>query len=373
MIINRHNYEEYFILYLDNELDSEKRQLVEQFAQQNPDLKAELDILMQSKLSPDDTINFAGKEALMIQSNGDFDINKYEERLISYIDNELNSEERKQVEKFANANPLIHAELQVLQRTKLQPETITFPDKASLYREEQKTRVVGMRWWRIAAAAVLLLGISTTAIVLVNRKDDNGIVANNGGSKQAQQKATDENNNEAAKKSLNDTKENPTEKVPSINGNRTEQLAIANHDRKVEIVKENKTQHQEEAQQQPEVVKARDNGLPIPAKDHPIFKEEIVMKDPNEENTLTKTKGTKVNIDVTSKPPKTSDNPEASGVVADNPDAIYASADENSGKKNKLRGFFRKVTRTFEKRTNIKATNDDDDRLLIAGLAIKLN
>ena len=48
---------------------------------------------------------------------------------------------------------------------------------------------------------------------------------------------------------------------------------------------------------------------------------------------------------------------------------IYAS--ENGGRKNKLRGFFRKVTRNFEKRTNIEAT-DEDERLLIAGLAIKL-
>ena len=45
--------------------------------------------------------------------------------------------------------------------------------------------------------------------------------------------------------------------------------------------------------------------------------------------------------------------------------------DAEPGKKNKLRGFFRKVTRTFEKATNIKAT-DDEDRLLLGGLAIKL-
>jgi hypothetical protein len=38
--------------------------------------------------------------------------------------------------------------------------------------------------------------------------------------------------------------------------------------------------------------------------------------------------------------------------------------DAEPGKKNKLRGFFRKVTRTFEKTTNIKAT-DDEDRLLL--------
>jgi hypothetical protein len=45
-------------------------------------------------------------------------------------------------------------------------------------------------------------------------------------------------------------------------------------------------------------------------------------------------------------------------------------ASEKSG--GGLRGFLRKVTRNIEKRTNIKAT-DDDDRLLIAGLAIKMN
>ena len=45
--------------------------------------------------------------------------------------------------------------------------------------------------------------------------------------------------------------------------------------------------------------------------------------------------------------------------------------EKSSGNKG-LRGFLRKVTRTFEKRTNIKAT-DDDDRLLIAGLSIKMN
>jgi hypothetical protein len=51
--------------------------------------------------------------------------------------------------------------------------------------------------------------------------------------------------------------------------------------------------------------------------------------------------------------------------------SFIEEAQQDDGKKNKLRGFFRKVTRTFEKRTNIDAT-DDDDRLLVAGLAIKL-
>jgi hypothetical protein len=50
---------------------------------------------------------------------------------------------------------------------------------------------------------------------------------------------------------------------------------------------------------------------------------------------------------------------------------IGGPEDESGGRKNKLRGFFRKVTRTFEKRTNINTT-DDDNRLLVGGLAIRL-
>ena len=53
MNINHHNYEEYFILYMDNELGSDARRMVEAFVQQHPELKGELDLLLQYKLVPD--------------------------------------------------------------------------------------------------------------------------------------------------------------------------------------------------------------------------------------------------------------------------------------------------------------------------------
>ncbi|MEK7226941.1 MAG: hypothetical protein AAB221_14820, partial [Bacteroidota bacterium] len=65
MSITRHNYEEYFILYMDNELSSDDRRMVEVFVQQHPDLKEELDILLQYKLEPDTSVVFNGKEELM--------------------------------------------------------------------------------------------------------------------------------------------------------------------------------------------------------------------------------------------------------------------------------------------------------------------
>ena len=80
---------------------------------------------------------------------------------------------------------------------------------------------------------------------------------------------------------------------------------------------------------------------------------------------ITNPKNTSANDAVTNEPPT------PSNIIQASYPGDKADLDQSSGKKNKLRGFFRKVTRTFEKRTNIDAT-DDDNKLLVAGLAIKL-
>lgn len=56
MTLTRHNYEEFFLLYVDNELEPEDRVLVESFARVNPDLGAELQQLQRAVLRPDEEI-----------------------------------------------------------------------------------------------------------------------------------------------------------------------------------------------------------------------------------------------------------------------------------------------------------------------------
>ena len=58
MKIDRHNYEEFFILYWDNELTAVQKQAVENFVTQNADLREEFEILGETRFIPDTTEQF---------------------------------------------------------------------------------------------------------------------------------------------------------------------------------------------------------------------------------------------------------------------------------------------------------------------------
>ena len=148
MNIDRHNYEEYFLLYIDNELTVDQKKQVELFVQENPDLEEELVMLKQSRLIPDDSIVFDKKQLLMkgdtVYHSSDqslINLNNYEQWVIMYVDDELNAEERASVEKFASAHQHVQQELLLFQQTRLQPEEIVFPNKSSLYKRERTVRV----------------------------------------------------------------------------------------------------------------------------------------------------------------------------------------------------------------------------------------
>jgi hypothetical protein len=152
-MINLSNYEEYFILYMDNELDAEQKLMVEAFVAQHPHLADELDILMSTKLPLDD-ISFTGKEELLSPS---MKVNTVDESLLLYIDNELPAAERKAVEQQIASNKDYALQHSLLMQTKADAtEKIPYPHKKELYRHTEKV-VVFSPWMRIAAAVVVLL------------------------------------------------------------------------------------------------------------------------------------------------------------------------------------------------------------------------
>lgn len=160
MPITRLNYEEYFLLYVDNELPAVDRAAVELFIQENPDLREELILLQQTVLKANKRLLFDDKASLLKYTSSVNPVNEtnYEEYFLLYGDNELNNEQKDQVEQFVYKNPQHQVSFELLEKVRFVPDhTITFPDKQSLYRTEKEKPIVVMRWWRMAAAAVVLL------------------------------------------------------------------------------------------------------------------------------------------------------------------------------------------------------------------------
>jgi anti-sigma factor RsiW len=150
------NYDEYFLLYVDQELTAQERKDVEAFLLAHPELKPELDMYLETRLTPD-TVSFKGKEELF-RSADEIHADNIEELQIQWIDGELSASRVAEVEAFTMSNPEAMQNLALLKQTKLWEETIVFPDKASLYRHEDKPAVVfQMRWIRVAVAAAVIL------------------------------------------------------------------------------------------------------------------------------------------------------------------------------------------------------------------------
>lgn len=154
MNIDRYNYEEFFLLYVDGELSAEQRASVELFVKENADLENELRGLLQTKL-PDEDLLMIDKSALFKTEDAFIDHKNYEELFLLYVDNELSNIEKNKVEDFVIQYPKLQDEFTLLKRTKLETETIAFPYKKSLYRKESR-RVVYVSWQRISMAAALI-------------------------------------------------------------------------------------------------------------------------------------------------------------------------------------------------------------------------
>lgn len=367
MNINRHNYEEYFILYWDNELTEEQKQLVKTFVEVNPDLEEEFRLLGQTRFTPDENILFESKELLARKKISFINQSDYEEWLVAYIDNELKGEEKEAVEKFIAGDPLVQQELALLQKTKLQPEEIVFPDKSVLYKTERKVRVIEMRWFRVAVAAALILVAGLVVLRLINtgnNKTEAGEIAVTGNNQTKPQEVSPDNKAGQQQTAGN----NSTLSVingadPKDNNAKLNEKENPDSNNPVASVKTNREKKSVKSTQ------GKENDL-IAATDKPVKNQnDAVDADIHSINKPTDETVAKIDTDAPDKSFNGNTVTERNTPSYNNSDVQFASYKEDD--KGGLRGFLRKATRVFERRTNVKTTTDDN-KLLVGAFAVSL-
>ncbi len=157
MNINRNNYEEFLLLYVDGELNSSEKKAVDSFLQINPDLKKELDILSSTKLTTEN-FTLTDKSNLYKSEANSISLKNYEEKFLLYADNELTVVEKDEVEKFVLQHPTLQQEFIAIKLSVLEKENIKHPNKESLYKKERKP-IFYIGFKQITVAATLLLFI----------------------------------------------------------------------------------------------------------------------------------------------------------------------------------------------------------------------
>jgi hypothetical protein len=305
-MITRDNYEEFFLLYVDNELSATDRRLVERFVADNPDMGEEWESLLQCRLEPERFI-FPGKEELIKEEE-----NPWPEKIF-------------------------------------EPDmTIVFPGKESLYRKEKHRRVVLYPWWRVAAAALILIAAGGYFFLPV-KKQDSRLAA--GVSRKKDTPAvtpattaalypTESTEKKKPEEKQEKPRENQTKPVPAIKKKTDPAVAqIMSKEKTPEIrAVEPTVLPQQVTRPEEHSIAAVDPGeiaRPLTAP------EEIISK----ENSSFATQALLNNA------------------TTANDDNNYG-AEPASQKKNKLRGIFRRASRVFEKTAD---RDDDGQRKVLIG------
>lgn len=366
-IITRDNYEEYFLMYVDDELTPEERSMVEAFLLLHPELHAELDMLMSTKLEPE-MISFANKEELFAENMSQ---NLVDEALLLHVDNELPEGEKEKVERRLQQEPAYNNQYQWLLRTKSDPaEVIPYPNKEELYRHTVR-RIGFAPALRIAAAVLIIASMGVLWWTQDNGGDNNTtaptIAANPG---KATPTTTEENAVANNSNNTNIDKVQEDEQPAAVPQQKV--IELQQEQPQLQLAKVEKAQ-QSLPRKANEAVAPRVKELPV---QEPVANEQLAQAPV----PRARSNSEELNNVIASLPSKKDFE---NGVTSANADPYqyteavaapqFASAkdDDGRGNKNNLKSLLRKATRLVERRTGIDATNEEDE-LIIGAMAIKL-
>jgi len=168
-IITRNNYEEFFLDYIEGEISAQDKVALESFLVQNPDLKAELEEMMNLDFNfahdtiPEDTSKLKG---IPFEAN-------FDDFCIAQLEGDLDSYENRAFDEFIQSNPDKAKELELYQKTKLEADkSVLFKDKKSLKRRNKGIIIRQFVYTTLATAASIAILFSVWTSELENNPTD---------------------------------------------------------------------------------------------------------------------------------------------------------------------------------------------------------
>ena len=186
MEINQHNYEHYFLMYIDNELSGEEMAAVNDFIMQHPNYANKLEALQQLKISPD-TLIYENKFSL-------YKLSEQDEQCIAYLENEMTNEEKESFENKLSANISLQSTVKQWQGAFLTTPTNIEIDpnfKNSLFKKSAQIKPLWatVPFKRLASVAAILVVVMGVRLFNAENKQEASSFTNTNGVKTELNKA----------------------------------------------------------------------------------------------------------------------------------------------------------------------------------------
>jgi len=163
-MINRDNYESWFLDYLEGNLDPEQMGMVRLFKIEHPDLADEAEELSPI-LKADSGLVYPGKHLLKKELYDD--PVHFEQSAIAAMEGDMSDEELSRFQNWVDKNPDRKKFVKVFEQCRLVPDKkITFPQKNRL-----KKKTIWMSGWMPAAAVAAMALLVLLTVLPSSRKD----------------------------------------------------------------------------------------------------------------------------------------------------------------------------------------------------------
>lgn len=173
-MIDKTNYEVYFIDYFDGKLNKTQVKELFTFLGQHPEFKEEFESFTRNAVEPDNEVSFTGKDRLKKETITDFN---YKTWLIGYLEKDLSKEQINEVDSFLYKHPELNTELNLFRSTKLIADNTIIFDKNNSLRKDGRVIILTPAVKRIISVAAIFIFVIIGYFVLQKTNNSKQVIS----------------------------------------------------------------------------------------------------------------------------------------------------------------------------------------------------